>query len=431
MKIDKKKCFLFLLGLLSYTQFKLIGYIGISEFVCYALAPFLFTKNIEKFRKWGFFPFLGLTFVWMLFVIISNIYNENQFVTSLKAFATVYSIFSISVCSFMLLYDKFDRIKWFLVGLFCSLILSIFIFQTGSDRTVGGEEMIGESAVDAVIEYKLFWAIRINAILELPIRTFFLKIPFIYSSCASLCMAGYALLTGGRSLFISALGSFFLLLQGRKLKKNPIKMRFHKNNILLLFCCFLVIGTLGKTIYTYSAKAGYLGAEEKLKYEKQSRKGTSVMQLLMAGRGGTFIGLFAAFDKPIFGHGSQAIDKDYKYTLDFMEKYGDDLDNQRIHYKLRSGDRTIPAHSYIIGAWMSNGLGGLIFWIYVLWLIYITLRENMYVVPEFFGWFAMAIPLRIWSIFFSPLGARVEISVLLTCMLLAKSVRKQLLGFRT
>lgn len=419
---NKKSALVFFLGLFTATQIKLIGYIGISEIFCYLFAPFVFVRYRLEFKRWDMTPFLGVTGIWFIFAIISNIYNHNGVVPSLKGVATVYSVFAASICSFVLLSDKFSRIKWFIIGRAASQILSVFIFQTGS--SIGADEFTGQDAIDAVVGYKLFWVNLASTLVLLPVKIFFLKIPFQFSIAAVAGMAVYALLTGGRSLFLSYCVSVFLVFNGRNIKKNNSKMRFKKNNVVIVVCCFVAMAALGKTVYTYSAKAGYLGEIEEKKLKEQSKQGTSALNLLMSGRGHTFIGLFAALDKPILGHGSWAIDRN-NYTLNFLNEHGNKLDYQRAQQAALKRDHIIPAHSHIINAWMTNGLGGLVFWIYVLWLVYVTLKENMYVIPEFFGWFAITIPSFVWAIFFSPFGTRVESSIFIVCMLFAKSVRKK------
>ena len=426
MKLDKNDWLIFLLGLFSMTQIKIIGYIGISELICYFIAPHLFMRHNQNFKKWGMLPYIYFIGLWMIFSILSFIKNNNDFILSLKAIAPVYSLFAVSVCAFVLLVDKYNRIKWFLIGFFLSSILSIFIFQPGYGVVnMAGEELIGEAAVDNIISYKLFWVDRISKCVLLPVQAFYLNIPFGYSLIAVFAITIYSLLSGARSAFISFAFSLFLILTGRSLKKNPLRVKFKKNKVILLTCCFLTFGFVGKQAYVFATRAGYLGEAEEIKLSNQSKQGTSVLNLLMSGRGETFIGLFACLDKPIMGWGVYPIDPNNQYTLDFLAKYGNELDYKHASDAALKGENYIPAHSYIISAWVCNGLGGLFFWLYILWILFLTIRENMYVIPEFFGWFTLTIPKTFWMIFFSPFGERVGTSVFIICMLLAKAARKQ------
>ena len=146
----------------------------------------------------------------------------------------------------------------------------------------------------------------------------------------------------------------------------------------------------------------------------------------MSGRIEFFVGLRAALDAPILGHGPMALDsKEYYYS--FVEKYGDsdDVENY-LRSKARAMEhgysRRIPTHSHIIGGWVSRGIFGLIFWTYILWMMYQYLRRYAFAVPQLFGYCALSVVYYGWHILFSPMGVRSYLAIFIAAILYVRSV---------
>ena len=145
--------------------------------------------------------------------------------------------------------------------------------------------------------------------------------------------------------------------------------------------------------------------------------------VLQGGRGEVFIGLMACIDKPIWGHGTWPLDKN-DYVKNYYEKYGTSRQwREFISYEryLSSVGRIryhiIPGHSHLITFWLSYGIVGLMLWIYVLYLIILYFMRYVDVVPQWFGYMAITLPLFVWNIFFSPYGYRIS-TCLTICLLL-------------
>lgn len=421
MNDKKKSFFLFFLGCFSLTQINIIGYLGISELFAYILSPYLLLKHKNIFTSFGFNRYICLTLLWMGCSLFACLYNGNDFASTLKGTASAYSFFSITICGFLLLYDKPIRLKWYVIGSVASVILSTFILQKGAD--IYESDKHGLSATEAVVSYKLYWMTLFNHFLLLAPQIAFLKIPLVVSLFLTLTGAGIAIFSGGRSTFSGLIFAFFILLFGKKIKIG--RPMINKTILFPLIIILLVSGVIAKKGYTYLAVHGYLGREEQSKYELQTKTGTSPLHLLMAGRSEFFVGFFAALDAPFIGRGYQPLDKK-GYRLDYVEKYGDQEDKKRLLRAMKERDLKIPAHSHIIQCWLEYGLGGLVFWCYVLWIIFILFKNNLFVVPEWFGYFALTIPATLWGIFFSPMGYRVNTAIFIVCCLIANSVGDRL-----
>ena len=200
-----------------------------------------------------------------------------------------------------------------------------------------------------------------------------------------------------------------------------------KKKIILVAIVLMGAAGLGlKAAYKKLAIGGVLGEEEARKYEQQTSKGSGFISMLVAGRVATFVGLYAALDAPILGHGTHPLDTN-GYWNEFVLRYGDDADRAQYEsYVANSAGMLtlIPDHSHIVAFWLWHGICGLIFWVYAIILIFNTLRKRIYAVPWLVGYFAISIPAFLWNVFFSPFGMRVDESALFIMCLLVRNMTK-------
>lgn len=115
------------------------------------------------------------------------------------------------------------------------------------------------------------------------------------------------------------------------------------------------------------------------------------------------------------------------YAERFILKYGDDDEIrfyvQRAMYLAQQGyRRMIPTHSYIMGAWVSYGVGGLVFYLWVLFLICRHIKKYTAAIPQWYGYFAMMLPYYLWNVFFSPFGNRWQFALLMACLFFSRAV---------
>ena len=231
----------------------------------------------------------------------------------------------------------------------------------------------------------------------------------------------------GRSAAAMVVASSILIMIGRKSRQSMDKIRQH---IIMFFLigCAVVYGI--KSTYQYLAVNDWLGHDAREKYERQTRGGGSMLQLLMGGRGEFFIGFLACLESPVVGYGPWAIDKGRYHTEKFLLNYGTDEDfesyqkMQRYYaaYGIDARDILLPTHSCLVGFWAWYGIFGLIFWIYVLYLIFQLFRKYISTIPSWYGYFACAIPPALWNIFFSPFAGRILWATLICAILIARAV---------
>jgi hypothetical protein len=319
--------------------------------------------------------------------------------------------------------------KWMIVGSAISSVLCTFVFQRAVEVAMlaGGDR--GEGAIEAIISGPIYWIGRLNAILGAIPKGWYLQCPIFVSVGIPLFIAGFAMLTSasGRAAALTAISSAALIFIGGK-KRETIKRRLC-NKLAFWFGCAIVGISCLHALYRISATQGWLGEEALKKYEMQTQGDDSIKKLLLGGRMESFCGILACFDKPIVGFGPWAMDS-RGYVDEFLARYGtsDDYDSyvkaQERNLKKGVGFKMIPCHAYITEFWLWYGIFGLIFWLYVIFVFIRYLKQDCWVVPQWFMWIAASIPGYFWGIFFSPWTNRVGGVVFIVACLMARAVRQ-------
>ena len=130
----------------------------------------------------------------------------------------------------------------------------------------------------------------------------------------------------------------------------------------------------------------------------------------------------------IIGWGPWAMDEN-GYAEEFIMKYGTMED---VHSMVKALEwqrmlgisrQMLSCHAYITEFWAWYGIWGLVFWLYVIFVILRYLKHDVAVVPQWYAWLACSIPGVFWGIFFSPFSDRVGIPLFTVACLMARSVR--------
>lgn len=413
---------LFLIGLGSSTQINIGGYTAISELLLVLYMPIAMAKNWGLFRRDRCTAILWLLIIWGLGQLATDLSIGNYFAFMIRGLIPPVGIFAALITVYPLLKRNPDGLKWILLGTAISGVVSIFVFQHGSDIDTAEVRSGAMSVSEAVMGYKLFWVGKLNEWLALPVKGWYMHMPHGGNVVIAAFLAVFGLASGGRSAFLVCMVSTLLLMFGGKSSR---KMRWLKKSWPILVGLLIVLIPIVKFTYQFAASSGWMGEEELAKYEEQS-KGKSGLETLMAGRAEFFIALSAIKDKPLFGHGSHALDT-AGYKLNFFIKYGADEETlKRIQgVEKISGVRTIPAHSHIAEFWMWAGIPGLLPWIYILVLLGKTLFKRMHIYPPYYGYFALIIPSMFWHIFFSPFGSRINMAVMIAACLVVQTMERE------
>ena len=427
---SKYSFLLFLLGLGSCTQIYFFGCIAISELAVFLISPFLYISNYSEMRRLGFTKFLNMVLMVMVSLFVSSWYNHTAFPFVFKSFATIYSVWAYFVVYYKLLKNNLNGLKWMFIGVFISSIISIYAFNPTAQVSESGFAQIGDAEVEDIIGGQLFWLSKFKDLVHIPICGFYFNVPLIASILIPIAYLGVALATtvSGRASSIAIIISGVMIFVGRKKREKMASIGRH-------FFTYLILGLLVllaiKQAYVYAAKNGYLSDKALTKYEHQSAQGEGILSLLMSGRTGFFTAIPAALSRPIVGYGPFARDEE-GYAERFILKYGSEQDiaafRMSEHRAMMMGyKKPIPTHSYIMGAWIHYGIGGLIFYVWVLFLIYQHIKKYSAAIPQWYGYFAMMLPYYLWNIFFSPFGYRWQFTLLMSCLFFARAVSNGLL----
>lgn len=423
--LDRNGALLLLFGMFAQTRIIIIGSIGISELVCFLVAPFVFLSNFRLLKHDGFITYFCLASLTSIGCVLSSVYNQTPFPLFIRGFATTYSLFAYPVVLHKLLRNNLRGLRWYLLGLCISLIINTFVFQQADDLR-NYESGLGSTVTEAVMNGPLFWISRLGSWMLLPVNGWYMSTPLIYSIIAPIPMVVYTLLNSGsgRSSAVIAVCTIAIIAYCRK-KVD----RIYKIQRRLVF--FLIIGVVMlscvKTGYTYAASSGMLGEKSQSKYEAQSKYGTDALGLLMGGRTQMFVGLLACCDRPFVGYGPWALDTQ-DYWGKFINAYGTPEDiaiyNQQLMDQMRRGGRVnlLPAHSMIVGFWLWYGALALPFWFYIIFLLYKLFKSYLAAIPQWIGYFAINAFSFAWGVLFSPFGNRAESCLILTCLLIARAV---------
>lgn len=411
-------------GTFSLTQVHVIGYLGISELVMFVCAPFVLINDIQILKRDGFMPFLWLVFLAMLGCSIGAVVNGAFWGDFLRGFAALYACIAIPVVLHRCLRNNLSGLNWVLFGIAISTFLTIFFFKKEAELGIIANGI--DNAIEHSMSSPLFWSSKLKPWIMLPTMAFYYKTPLMYSWISPLLVAIIALFCSeggtGRSVALTALMSSIFIIAGGKKQIKMFKLGRH---VILFIVSLIFVMFLFKTFYSYLAESGMLGDAAEKKYAHQTRSGTGVINLIMGGRSEVGVCMLACRDKPILGHGPWAMDTN-GYWAEYLENYGIVEDYVRyIESSMKTtGGNIIPTHSILFGAWVWYGIFGALLWLYVLWLLFVHIRKTIFVIPQWFGYFAISIPMSVWHIFFSPFGDRFGILLLVTCVILVRAVSR-------
>ena len=410
------------------SQLQIIASLSFTELFVFATAPFIFLRENDYMKRNGIMPFFWLSLLVVVGCVVACLENHTEPVFVLRGMAVTCLLPCTVVVGHWMLRRDMGGFKWMLIGTAISGVLCTFVFQRSVEVWSLAGGVAGESAVDAIMSGPIYWIGRLNAMLGAIPKGWYLQCPMFVSLGIPLFMAGFSMLTSasGRAAALGAIGTVVILLIGGK-KRKAIRSKLC--NKFGLWCCVAIIGIFCiHTLYRVAATQGWLGEEALIKYEQQTQGDTSIKKLLLGGRMESFCGLIACVDKPIVGFGPWAKD-DGGYIGEFLSKYGTFKDYQgyiRATERQLSQGMTvhmIPVHAYITEFWCWFGIFGLLFWVYVIFVLLRYLKQDCWVVPQWFMWIAASIPGYFWGIFFSPWSDRIGGIVFVVACLMARAVR--------
>lgn len=417
----------FLFGLGS--QLQIVASMSFTELFVFIAAPCWFLSERQYLKQNGVMTFFILSVAVFCACIISCVVNETPRLFALRGLAVTILLPCTIVVGHRMLRINMNGIKWMLVGVAISNILSIFVFQKSVEVYMYGGGEFGEGAVSGIISNPLFWISRMGSFLMLIPQGWYLQCPLFISVVVPIFLSFFSLFTSssGRSAALVSVFSAVIILACGKAQRKMFLMGKH----ILFLCIILGLCLLCfKFVYSKVASEGLLNEAATEKYLRQTKEGSGIFQLIMSGRMESFCGLIACIDRPIIGFGPWAEDK-WGYIGEYLNRFGsqEDYDNYEnvLRYEAKNGIvglRLIPGHSHITMFWLWYGICGLIFWLYVIFVLIRYIKEDAWAVPQWFMWLAAAVPGYLWHIAFSPFGNRVGTIMFILACLMVRAVRK-------
>ena len=413
----------FLLGLGSEMQ--IIASLSLTELFVLIAGPCLLIKTYHQLVWDGVATFFWLAVSVFVGCAIACYANETPFIFALRGYAVTTIIPCAIVVSHWLIRKSPNGFKWFLLGSAISLVLCTFVFQKSVEVAALAGGTFDRETASLIMSGPIFWVGRLKNFVMLLTSGWYLHTSVWLDIPAALFMAFFSLLTteSGRSAALGAIAFVGILLIGGKCQRTM------RNRLCQHFWLVVIAAAVGvflaKAGYETAASNGWLGEKSQAKYEKQTKGDKSLMALLLGGRMESFCGLIACVDKPIIGFGPWAMD-DGGYTEKFLMRYGKEEDIVALLKRKAFGTDVgmIQCHAYLTEFWLWFGITGLIFWIYVFFVLLRYLKEDCWAIPQWFAWLACAIPGFCWNIFFSPLNNRFTPILFVVACLMARAVRR-------
>jgi hypothetical protein len=203
----------------------------------------------------------------------------------------------------------------------------------------------------------------------------------------------------GLSLFPIFAGILYMASRSKSLNIiiNKLKGNFFGTKItLIIILLIFFVNAAATAMFSSSWIIDKLPQESANKFLMQASGDYGV---LLGGRTEIFASISAFLDKPFLGHGSWAKDNSGYSDLMLAKLFNSGyLESADVSY---SSD-LIPVHSYLMGAMVWSGIGGGLFWLFLIRWLLKSFVENINILGFYFYNGLISI---IWSIMFSPFGA--------------------------
>ncbi|MGI6495862.1 MAG: O-antigen ligase family protein [Kiritimatiellia bacterium] len=371
------------------------GRIAMFDLAAFFLGPLLFYINFPKFTR-AEHKVLLWALLWLFGAVFSNWWRQEYFDVALKGNAIVFNVWCMLVVGIWLLKEDYRTWMWFVVGNGLSCVISLYYFQNGSLLVFAEKAgFIGHGGLQDYLQEKQVYPLYFKAIIYsvlFPLVALH-GLPWIVVIVVLIFSAFFMLIHGGsRSTFgVNLMGSVFFI--GYAYFKRLARLFIR--NFTILCIAGAIVGAFTFSIYKNLALQGKLGEDEYNKYYAEMVDSESGV----LGSRDDIVRAWPFLRRhPIVGSGSSYRDR-WGYTDD---------------------DR-LPGHSALVGAWVQNGIFGLLFWCYVLYLIMHFVQKKVMRLQSLAPFAVLKAISMGWAILFSPFGGyRGEVSLMIALCVVAE-----------
>jgi hypothetical protein len=387
------------LGVASGLFVKLIGYLTMLEAYFLITLPLRAQAVFNAAVARGVAPFTLLWIGWVVGAAVADIVNDTPFSFAARGFSRAFFLGFLCLCLLPLWASAPRSYEAFLAGIPAAHVIGLKYFRSGTYTTLDGE-------IDAsTLGWENWTNYFIASIVVYVIASHWRRRPWFCIAVAGVSGA-VNLIMGSRSagatqLLAAVVMPFFVKpSRSKEFAWRKIVRRLGIGRIFAIVLAAMIATIAVSGTYGYLATSGTLGEKAKQKYEKQKNaKGG----MLVGGRSEFFIGLAAALDKPLLGHGSWPEDT-VGYADKASARFGVEIVEDRAHDKrLR---KFIKVHSAIMSAWVDHGILGALFWMYLLVFVVRNVPRSVTYMPEYTGVIVFNSVAFLWAFFFSPIQQR-------------------------
>ena len=376
----------FLLGFLSAQKINFFGELYLGEII---FMGYLFSKfprlNVPKQE-------LSLLFFAMLWAgaqLISDIYNGTQLNDALKGiFAPIFFILTL-LGLFNYFKNRPNRFPSFILGAAFGGLVHVLIFGNAYFEGNMWKWGLGGGLLSITLIYLSFFVRGPKKLLILLVVMGFAVISLNNSA------RGQALLP-----IISSI--LFIIFYRNKqysvirwLGRGVTSLKL----LIVLVSSLILMNAAATALFSSDRFLENFSEDVASKYKTQA---STKFGILLGGRSEPLVSVKAFLDKPLLGHGSWAMDKDFYYTnmkneLELELEFGYENINE-----VYSEIKLIPAHSYLMGAFLWAGILGGLFWLVLINKVLKIFILNINVWPVYFYTGVVSF---FWNLLFSPFGA--------------------------
>lgn len=341
--IKKQISFIILLLLMHY-RVNLIGSMSLTEIYIVTQIPRLLNWVNTKGRK---IPNLTKVVKAFYLLIIAQCISEfmihNSLTNALKGIAvTVMTLFIMLFFLEKILKD-ISLLRWIPI----TTAMSLLIFGDQFGFADNDESAYFKFYLAPIIIYSVCFITMIQ-------WKWFQKNIIILLLCTSI----FIIIGGARSLGFSLLfTSIFYVIYT---KYKTIKLRTIIPGII---ATLILVQSFLTFVYIPKVKAGEWGSDQNRSQFEMIDWNSNILMLLFAARTDFFVSGIAFLDKPLWGHGSWAMDTSNKYYLLQAHLLGEEIHNTE---KLRM----VPNHSVVMGKGTANGVFAFFIFLWIFITIY-------------------------------------------------------------
>jgi hypothetical protein len=374
----------FILGCTTEFSIHFVGELYFAEILMASLLPiFLILRGKRALRRELITTYTLMGF-WLVGLVISDVYHQIDIYDRMRGSALII-FFGINILSLSIVLGKNEKRKvLYLVGLMVGSLLSVKLQPSPAFGDYPWKFGYAFGAIQLAMLLSAFFYAR---------RRYVVAVSIIFGMCLVNLLLNFRSPVLGMLLTVVLV---FPIIPERVVGMRIVPQSQIIRLALLAFLAF-VAAEAASGLVSFVTQAGYLNEEAQAKNESQAKMG------ILGGRPEFAVGLQAALDSPIIGHGSWAKDIRYLEMLTDLEVEAGTIDNPGNFEADTNG--LIPGHSQIITAWVWSGIAGLIFWLYMIWFFLKGIVRVALLRPPMAPVFMTFLTGMWWDIFFSPFAA--------------------------